>query len=389
MTGVVGNLYSQGLLTADRVELVSSKSFNKLNETVSQYWQHFEGDPRVRIVILDTGIDLGHEDFQQARTKTFAGKSGNIACPVQGEPPQISRIKKWTNFWPDQEIDNVNDLDGHGTQVAGIVLRLAPAAELFVARICTGDVNHGVPEKKAPTVEPKSHSKRQCEAIEKAIDWAMDHKVHIIILSAGFRNHEYGDVESLRKKLLAVQYHDNKWKHRAVVFANAATSHEDAYESVAWPAKDPHCAIGIHSCGDSGTQKSNFAGRMFNGDNFMVVGERILAQWPMAKGGGFRACTGSSFATPVAAAVAALVLQFAWQKVCRRKYSSLPGNVPLDGLHTNGGMASVFRRFSTPFDGCLSISMQLFWRTPEFNITLTEDPLLHALKLIQAGLVDT
>jgi hypothetical protein len=36
-------------------------------------------------------------------------------------------------------------LDGHGTQVAGIILRLAPRANLLVARVCLGERSLSIP----------------------------------------------------------------------------------------------------------------------------------------------------------------------------------------------------------------------------------------------------
>jgi hypothetical protein len=142
-------------------------SFSYLNETVDNHFQCWYTDTRVRIAVLDTGFDLAHKDFQQARPKEFTGEFGNIACPAEGEPTQRSRIVESHNFCPDQAKDDINDLDGHGTQVAGIILRVAPNADLCIARICTGDINHGVPKDKAQNVETKDFHKPQPQVIEE------------------------------------------------------------------------------------------------------------------------------------------------------------------------------------------------------------------------------
>ena len=67
------------------------------------------------MAILDTGLDLNHSsvgDFKKDRIQD----------------------KNQKNFVNDGQRD-VQDLDGHGTHVAGLFLNLAPCTELFIARI--------------------------------------------------------------------------------------------------------------------------------------------------------------------------------------------------------------------------------------------------------------
>jgi hypothetical protein len=86
---------------------------------------------------LDTGIDEHHEDFQRARASAFHEGQPESA---DGEPTQIVRVVGKKNFCG-KDTDDVQDCDGHGTKVAGIILRLAPRAELYIARICDGKAN--------------------------------------------------------------------------------------------------------------------------------------------------------------------------------------------------------------------------------------------------------
>jgi hypothetical protein len=66
---------------------------------------------RVKIAILDTGIDL-EEDVVSSHHQ---------------------RILKNESFLVDDS--STEDLDGHGTHTAGLILRVAPNAALYVARI--------------------------------------------------------------------------------------------------------------------------------------------------------------------------------------------------------------------------------------------------------------
>jgi subtilisin family serine protease len=349
-----------------------------LNATIDERLQYTTRDERVRIAILDTGLDHHHEDFKQARTKEFIGKMGDVASPVEGECPQSHRIRKRRNFCVNKEEDEnegTDDLDGHGTQVAGIILRLAPNADLYIARVCGGDLTYGHPEVQTQDKGNKDFCKPQPSVVAKvglcrrptfvpyeltkpclkAIRWAVEEEVHIINLSLGFRRCDYADLKDLRDALKEAQ------GHKIVVFA--ATSNEGIHDQVAWPAKDPEYAIGIHSSIDFGVRKSDFTANPFQpGANFMAVGENILSQWPNAKGAGFRLCTGSSFATPVATAIGALVLAFIWQTICRVERAKVADIVPLDDIRTNHGMTKLLRAISTPQDGgYLAIHPKLFW----------------------------
>ncbi|KAL2855140.1 hypothetical protein BJX68DRAFT_23369 [Aspergillus pseudodeflectus] len=363
---------------SDSGKEASYKTFQYLHATVDRRLQHKERDERVRIAILDTGIDLSHEDFVKPRTKDFHGKTGGN--PVKGELAQINRLKAYRNFCicdgNTEEETNVNDRNGHGTQVAGIILRLAPNADLYIARVCAGKNRaDSVARDEDPFQEP------QPSVVAKAVEWAIAQKVHLINLSLGYRHSDPVTMESLRASL------DRARAHKIVVFA--AASNEGLHEPVAWPASDLQYAIGVHSSTDAGKESDTTALPLRGSYNFMVVGERILSHWPTTNGGGFRLCTGSSFAAPVATAIAALILAFTWQARCKKEREKAANKVILDDLRTNSGMAKVLSRISKTRGDFHSISPQLFWE----DYHDLEDPIQnesearqHAWQIIEAAL---
>lgn len=88
---------------------------------------------------------------------------------AQREKPQIERMpmKYRKNFCGNDEND-VQDIDEHGTQVASIILRLAPTAELCIARICDGDVNRGLSKGKKQAVAEDGYIRHpRPEIVEK------------------------------------------------------------------------------------------------------------------------------------------------------------------------------------------------------------------------------
>lgn len=110
-----------------------------MSRTHREKLRYDPGDEVVKVAILDTGLDESHPDFAFARSRPQ--KSG--IKPVGSEPTQRSRIKGRNNLCGDGDAGDVTDVDGHGTHVAGIILQLAPRAELYIARVCQGNRTYG------------------------------------------------------------------------------------------------------------------------------------------------------------------------------------------------------------------------------------------------------
>ncbi|KAI9652610.1 MAG: hypothetical protein M1821_008357 [Bathelium mastoideum] len=358
-------------------DVAHPRTFVDLNDTWNSRFEFKESDDIVKIAILDTGIDLCHEDFQNMRAIKFHEKR---PVPARGETSQIKRIpmKYRKNFCGGDE-NNVQDLDGHGTQVASIVLRLAPRAELCIARICDGDVNRGLSENEKQAVDVDSYIRYpRAEIVVKAIHWAIEQKVNIINMSFGFDNVNLKVDEALR--LAQTQ--------GILIFA--AMANGGIYEKAAWPGRVSNDAIGIHSCVDMGKTSSSFTAMPVERDsNFMVIGENIIAHWPKAKGGGFRPVEGTSFATPVAVSIAALILAFANQGRCRKLREESEKKVRVEELRVNSGMRRVLEAISEKStDGYLWINPKLLWaKFPEDGEEDTAEAMReHGWKLIREAL---
>lgn len=187
----------------------------------------------------------------------------------------------------------------------------------------------------------------------QAIKWAIEQTVDIINLSFGFARPDREVNDALR---LA--------RDRGILIFSAMANH-GIYKKAAWPARESNAVIGIHSCVDMGKTSSEFTPRLVQrNSNFMVIGERIIAHWPAAKGGGFRAVEGTSFATPVAAAIAALILAFANQTRCQKLREESQRKVEVKELWRNSGMTRVLEKISEKSaDGYSWIDPMLLWAT--------------------------
>jgi subtilisin family serine protease len=92
---------------------------------------------RIKIAILDSGIDSRHTEMAQ-----------NIVqpCPVNCTKETKAKIKSendlraikgWQGF--PSTLDPCQDRLGHGTHIASVILKTAPHAALYIARIFRDD----------------------------------------------------------------------------------------------------------------------------------------------------------------------------------------------------------------------------------------------------------
>lgn len=207
---------------------------------------------KVRIAVLDTGIN---------KTDTM----------IRSAKPRIKDERSW--------IGSIKDTYGHGTHVIRILLQMAPAAEFYIAKISDGK-----------TVEPENMAR-----IAEAIDWAVeDCNVDIISMSFGFQD-KNKDVDDAIERA---------FKADKLMFA--AASNEGGNKPRSRPGRNKN-VICIHACDGLGNKGDMNPSPERKGYNFTTLGVAIESEW----NGDVIYKSGTSFATPVAAAFAADILEFA------------------------------------------------------------------------------
>ncbi|MCJ1249359.1 hypothetical protein MMC30_006582 [Trapelia coarctata] len=261
---------------------------------------------RVKIAILDTGIDLTHPDFSK----------------LDEDHPEYGiykdRVKGCQSFVSSKTEDG--DSSGHGTHSAALLLKLAPKANVYVARVVETGSAYAYPE-----------------VVAKAIMHATDEwKVDIIMMSFGW--HRYHP---------CVEQAIDHASSRQVIIC-AAASNNGANRTVAFPANYPP-VICVHSANGWGRISHFTAPPLSIGPNFAVVGEAVSSTWPGEEYGKRR--WGTSTATPIMAAIVALVLEFINQKPVKTSH---------DGrLKTALGMKQVLLAMSLPEQ---SYSLVMPWK---------------------------
>ncbi|EGE04575.1 NWD2 [Trichophyton equinum CBS 127.97] len=257
---------------------------------------------RAKVAILDSGIDISHTEISAKDKK---------------------RIIDCRSFLLDRPVDDAGDSDSvrHGTQIAVLLLKRAPFADIYVAR---------VKEDEDSPLNPESVAK----AIEYAIHpWDVD----IISMSWGFGS-EYDAVASAIRKA---------FEKRKIMFVAASNAGANILKPI-FPANMPE-VICINSTDGYGKvsnfnpppQKDNY--------NFCTLGEAVLDSWKPNISSGIRdRDTGTSFATPLAAAIAASFIEFFRQDKFGRL--EIPDSLKSE-VRTREGMLKIFVAISENFQG--------------------------------------
>ncbi|KAF5723718.1 hypothetical protein FMUND_1537 [Fusarium mundagurra] len=225
----------------------------------------------VRIAILDSGLDP---------KSPFIIEDQNLARP---------QIQEARSFVHGTEPHEILDEIGHGTHALGLLLKVAPCAEIYVAKIARGE-----------TLDRNTYGD-----IAKAIDYAVrEWKVDIITMSFGIREYD----ESMSTAI------SNALNHRTLLFA--AASNDGGNLGRAFPAQYPSVFCIYSTDGNGNPSKFNPTASETD-VNFSLLGEHVLSHWPAGLNGieqTVNVMSGTSVATPIAAGLAASILSFVRQQ---------------------------------------------------------------------------
>lgn len=89
---------------------------NRFKTLVSKVKPYTIDKDRIKVAILDSGIDMENTD-------------------IDAQSDRIKSIRSWVDGKIGVEAKRGGDLSGHGTHIAGIILDLAPDVDLYIARV--------------------------------------------------------------------------------------------------------------------------------------------------------------------------------------------------------------------------------------------------------------
>ncbi|RTE79519.1 hypothetical protein BHE90_005976 [Fusarium euwallaceae] len=254
------------------------------------------GRVRVKIALLDTGIDLNHIILHGMVTETRTNRRNQGFKDKETNP-----VKK---YWPGKR--DADDTCGHGTHLAYLLLKFAPDADLYIAKIGS-NTEDGSPFK-----------------IRNAIKWAVKQQVDIITMSFGCTYID-GDIGQGIDCAVKVD------GPRPLLFA--AASNHGAIRDRSYPASDRN-VICVHTLGGIGGESDMNPPRRKEEHNFATFGCGVSLSWKGVQ----EVKSGTSYATPILAAIAANWID--WLGWCRDEGKLSPAEY--DGLRTDQMIREIF-----------------------------------------------
>lgn len=250
--------------------------------------------------------------------------------------PRIDRIRGWKDFV--NSSSTAIDESGHGTHVVSLLMRVAPYADIYVARV-------------ARNINSLSNSSTN---IAEAILWAaVECQVDIISMSFGFQQEVLVNEAPVISNAILDAVH-KRWGF-LLFFAAAANYGNNQKEMF------PAChSLVIPMRGTDGMgvfQDFNPPPDLRGPPVFGTLGTEVPSA-SLSTQTGLVYRTGTSVATPIAAGIAAMVLSCANISFADRVRDT-PN--PLKALWTKSGMLSMFSNLSTCVqDGCFYIDPLMF-----------------------------
>ncbi|RSM08858.1 hypothetical protein CDV31_007997 [Fusarium ambrosium] len=269
---------------------LSKEFMKKASEFYREKIERIKGKRAIKVAVLDTGVD---------KTEThFRGVRG-------GRGTSIKETQSFIEGTP-------HDKNGHGTQVAALVVAVAPHVDLYIAKVSETKEGRGV------------------DQWVKAINWAMELKVDIINISA-----RAPDKKEIRKPIEDAE--------RQGIIILAAASNDGANLPRAFPARMDR-VLAIHATDGHGNPSGFNPSPLDRDVNFSTLGAHIPS--PLLGAPRFLDA-GTSFSTAIAAGMAANILTL----VENVRDESKGDDTQWYLANRMVGMKAIFKGFSVVRDG--------------------------------------
>ncbi|KAJ4248542.1 hypothetical protein NW757_008190 [Fusarium falciforme] len=321
--GIYGrlSLYDDQGRTSEREQKAAEEHLNELIGSMGGYIKVHANSARnekkpIKIAIIDSGVD---PDDRWIRARSS----------------QIADTRNWTSA----QIDDCADECGHGTHITRLILKVAPAAEIYIAKVS----------------KRKKFDPEVAGQVAQAIEWAVGvWKVDIISLSMAMDG-ENSTIKKALDKVLSPP-HDSPKK----VVVMAAASNWGGNRQIAFPASCKG-VICVHSTdGHGNPSKTNPTAQ--KGKDFAVLGMSIKSSVKTKDKKRTEVyISGTSYATAIGVGIAANVLEVA-------KGDPILWDEGKGKLCSSWGMSCVFRIMSEERAGYRNV---MPWRL--FDGRLEED----------------
>jgi len=263
------------------------EQFNDIDLDAQGAWSVCAGSPTIKLAIIDDGVESTHEDLtviQSADCTNVTGLwscGGGQACVPGGDPVQES--------------------DNHGTAVAGVAAALANGVQ---SKGSTGIA----PNVGLVSIRTQTSSSTDPRRIVNALVWAET-------IGARVTNYSWN---SVNKPSFSACAEDKFFETRAAGMVHFSSAGNKDVGDVFWPANTPHVngISGIDSSGarwvsQPGSFGSNYGLSVFvsaPASGILTTDRMGSAGYVSSGNADYLLADGTSYASPFAAGVAALLL---------------------------------------------------------------------------------
>jgi subtilisin family serine protease len=213
----------------------------------------------VRVLVIDSGVEVEHETFAGRAIDTFA----------------LQEEQVWGTHRKRVSRTSSGDAFGHGTAVCSIIARHAPGAEIHSLQLLDG------------------RNRTTQERVVSALDWALKQRYDVINCSFGIAEGQVKYKDSFKAIV------DRAFCAGAILVA-ASNNHD--FKRLEYPGAFPT----VLACDFDGFEGLAFRRRVGHLVQFIANGRKLRLAW---SNGRWRTDSGSSYAAPHLAALVARIRQ--------------------------------------------------------------------------------
>ncbi|KAE8441485.1 hypothetical protein EG329_004909 [Mollisiaceae sp. DMI_Dod_QoI] len=284
-------LASQGNITSSTLWLRKFDSVNQRLKSLARI-----GTQPVKVAVLDTGCNLSADCFNSSGIRQDERLAGH-----------------WFDCMNEEDEPVDDDPSQHGTAIVTLLLRLLPTAEIYVARVSRNA--DGLSEAKENIANAILHAAQSCD-------------VDIVSMSFGFSD----EVPLIQD---AITNAENIKKHKILFFA--AANNDGLNQKEMFPAFS-ESVISVRGTTHDGSFVQQYNPETWSHKDGMKLYGTISQNVPCDWTAGQLTKSGCSVATPIMAAIAALII---WYVSCESARFGGLKNVE-DLIRTRRGILSVF-----------------------------------------------
>ncbi|KAK6526011.1 hypothetical protein TWF281_011052 [Arthrobotrys megalospora] len=290
----IDSLPEAGVRATAASRLPINTALREPNERSPEHW--FNGVDQLSGVLSASSAERNTSEYQRVKIAV-------LDTGISPDDPYAQDMEEslYRDFVNEEELGKRDD-DGHGTDTVNLIFKVFEAPEIYVARV----------------FERKMADENTPNLVAKALRWAQEQNVDIIVMALGFsRSHE-----RIKKAIDAAT--------AANILIFAAAGNWGGHDRVAFPARlDNVICMFSATPWNKNSHDINPPPYPWNTHNFAILGQEVNMHGPSQHP---RILKGTSVSSAIAAGLAASLLDFSRQSVCRDQLRNIKGKREISAI---------------------------------------------------------